>query len=123
VRDAHVGWLLLGLLASLAHIAARLTILPAIVLLYDRSAPVAALVFWPLALIYGGAAVPAPAGGGLMEVGFKALLGGAIPGAVFGAALIWWRFYTFYIYVPLGAFAAGHVVLRAMRRSERDQPL
>lgn len=120
VRGAHPGWLTLALIASIAHIAARLTILPAIVLLYDRSAPVAPLVFWPLALIYGGAAVPAPAGGGLMEVAFKATVGNAIPADVFGAALIWWRFYTFYIYVPLGALAAGHLVLRAMRRGDRE---
>jgi hypothetical protein len=122
VRGAHLGWLSLALIASIAHIAARLTILPAIVLLYDRTASLAPLIFWPLALIYGGAAVPAPAGGGLMEVAFKATLGSAIPPAVFGAALIWWRFYTFYIYVPLGAVAAGHLVLRAMRRGEREQP-
>lgn len=119
VRAAHPAWLLLALLSSVAHIGARLTILPAIVLAYDSSVPIAPLVFWPLALIYGGAAVPAPAGGGLMEVGFTAALGGAVPPAIFGAALIWWRFYTFYVYVPLGALAAGHVVLRAMRRVDR----
>jgi glycosyltransferase 2 family protein len=121
VRSAHPAWLLLALIASVAHIGARLTILPAIVLAYDAAVPVAPLVFWPLALIYGGAAVPAPAGGGLMEVGFNAALGSAVPPASFGAALIWWRFYTFYLYVPLGALAAGHVVMRAMRRADRPQ--
>ncbi len=120
VRTARVGWLFLALLASLAHIAARLTILPAIVLLYHPTIDAAPLIFWPLALIYGGAAVPAPAGGGVMEVAFKAVLGDAIPSAIFGAALIWWRFYTFYIYLPLGALAAGHLVLRAMRRADRE---
>ncbi len=120
VRSARPGWLLAALLASIAHIGARLTILPAIVLLYHPTLDAAALVFWPLALIYGGAAVPAPAGGGVMEVAFKAVLGGAIPSAIFGAALIWWRFYTFYIYLPLGALAAGHLVLRAMRRADRE---
>ncbi|MGQ0642731.1 MAG: lysylphosphatidylglycerol synthase transmembrane domain-containing protein [Gemmatimonadaceae bacterium] len=120
VRDARIGWLFLALLVSIAHIAARLTILPAIILLYDQSTALAPLVFWPLALLYGGAAVPAPAGGGLMEVAFKAVLGSTIPAAVFGAALIWWRFYTFYIYVPLGAIAAGHLVLRAMRRADHE---
>jgi uncharacterized protein (TIRG00374 family) len=122
VRDAHPGWLLAALASSVGHIAARLTILPAILLVYDASAALAPLVFWPLALIYGGAAVPAPAGGGLIEVGFKAAVSSSIPPAIFGAALIWWRFYTFYNYVPLGALAAGHVVLRAMRRSERAPP-
>jgi uncharacterized membrane protein YbhN (UPF0104 family) len=119
VRDARFGWLALALVVSIAHIAARLTILPAIVLSYGRAPDLAPLVFWPLALIYGGAAVPAPAGGGIIEVAFKATLGSVVPAAVFGAALIWWRFYTFYIYVPLGALAAGHLVLRAMRRGER----
>jgi uncharacterized membrane protein YbhN (UPF0104 family) len=124
VRTARIGWLLLGLLASVAHIAARLTILPAIVLLYHPTVNAAPLVFWPLALIYGGAAVPAPAGGGVLEVAFKAVLGDTIPSAIFGAALIWWRFYTFYIYLPLGALAAGHLVLRAMRRADRSsEPL
>lgn len=117
VRRARPGWLLLALLASIAHIGARLTILPAIVLLYRPTGPAGPLVFWPLALIYGGAAVPAPAGGGVLEVAFKAVLGDAIPSAIFGAALIWWRFYTFYVYLPLGALAAGHLVLRAMRRA------
>lgn len=121
VRAAHPAWLLLALLSSVGHIAARLTILPAIVFAYDASVPLAPLIFWPLALIYGGAAVPAPAGGGLMEVGFKAALDGAVPSAIFGAALIWWRFYTFYLYVPLGALAAGHLVMRAMRRADRPQ--
>jgi uncharacterized protein (TIRG00374 family) len=121
VRGAHPAWLLLALIASVAHIAARLTILPAIVLAYDSSVRLAPLIFWPLALIYGGAAVPAPAGGGLMEVGFRAALGSTVPPAIFGAALIWWRFYTFYLYVPLGALAAGHVVMRAMRRADRPQ--
>jgi uncharacterized membrane protein YbhN (UPF0104 family) len=55
-----------------------------------------------------------------VEVAFKAVLGGTIPSAIFGAALIWWRFYTFYIYLPLGALAAGHLVLRAMRRADRE---
>lgn len=119
-RRAHPGWMSLAVLASVAHIGARLTILPAIVLLYDEAATLAPLVFWPLALIYGGAAVPAPAGGGLIEVAFKAAVSGDIPPAIFGAALIWWRFYTFYIYVPLGALAAGHLVMRAMRRGDRD---
>ena len=44
--------------------------------------------------------------------------GGAIPAQLFGAALIWWRFYTFYIYILLGAVAAGNVVMRAIRKTE-----
>jgi uncharacterized membrane protein YbhN (UPF0104 family) len=49
---------------------------------------------------------------------FRAALGGAIPPALFAAALVWWRFYTFYIYIVLGALAAGSTVLRAVRKTE-----
>jgi uncharacterized membrane protein YbhN (UPF0104 family) len=49
---------------------------------------------------------------------FRAALGGAIPVQLFGAALVWWRFYTFYIYIVLGAIAAGNTVLRAVRKTE-----
>jgi uncharacterized membrane protein YbhN (UPF0104 family) len=58
---------------------------------------------------------PAPAGGGVIEVAFKAALRGSIPPAFLGASMVWWRFYTFYIYVVLGAAAAGRTVVRALR--------
>jgi glycosyltransferase 2 family protein len=38
---------------------------------------------------------------------------------VFGAALLWWRFYTFYVYILLGGLAAGRTVLRALRKTEQ----
>jgi uncharacterized membrane protein YbhN (UPF0104 family) len=51
-----------------------------------------------------------------VEVAFRATLGrGAIPARLFAASLVWWRFYTFYLYIALGALAAGRTVLRAMR--------
>jgi hypothetical protein len=39
--------------------------------------------------------------------------------SVLGGALIWWRFYTFYLYIVLGALAAGNTVLRALRVEPR----
>ena len=53
-----------------------------------------------------------------MEVAFRAALDGVVPRAIFGSALLWWRFYTFYIYILLGAIAAGNTVLRAVRKTE-----
>jgi uncharacterized membrane protein YbhN (UPF0104 family) len=82
------------------------------------SAPLAPLALWPLGFLYGAAVVPVPGGGGAVEVAFRAALGGAIPVTLFAAALVWWRFYTFYIYILLGAVAAGSTVLRAVRRTE-----
>ena len=105
-------------LASVVHVGIRLTVLPALVLTSAPSAPLAPLAVWPLGFLYGAAVVPAPGGGGAVEMAFRAALGANIPVALFGAALLWWRFYTFYIYIVLGALAAGGTVMRAVRRTE-----
>ena len=113
-RRAAIG----AFLASFVHVAIRLTVLPALVLTSVASAPVAPLALWPLGFLYGAAVVPAPGGGGAVEMAFRAALGHAIPVQLFAASLIWWRFYTFYIYILLGAVAAGNTVLRAVRKTE-----
>ena len=105
-------------LASFVHVAIRLTVLPALVLTSVASAPLAPLALWPLGFLYGAAVVPAPGGGGAVEMAFRAALGHAIPVRLFAASLVWWRFYTFYIYILLGAIAAGNTVLRAVRKTE-----
>ena len=51
---------------------------------------------------------------GAMEFGFSAIMQDVLPVDVMAAALIWWRFYSYYIYVLLGAFAAGRTVMRAL---------
>ena len=119
IRHMRVGMTGLALLASVLHICLRLAILPAIVYsLTDVHVPLAPLVLWPVALMWGSALAPLPGGGGAVEVGFRATLGHAMPATIFGAALIWWRFYTFYLFILLGALAAGNTVLRALR----DEP-
>jgi uncharacterized protein (TIRG00374 family) len=105
-------------LASVVHVGIRLTVLPALVLTSVSTAPLAPLALWPLGFLYGAAVVPAPGGGGAVEVAFRAALAGTIPRELFAAALIWWRFYTFYLYILLGALAAGNTVLRAIRKTE-----
>jgi uncharacterized protein (TIRG00374 family) len=118
-RQMRYGWATLSLLASVVHIAARLTVLPAIVYtMTNVYVPVAPLVVWPLGIIFGAAVVPAPGGGGAVELAFKAVLQGVIPADLFGASLVWWRFYTFYIYVAFGALVAGNTALRAIREAE-----
>jgi uncharacterized protein (TIRG00374 family) len=105
-------------LASVVHVGVRLTVLPALVLTSIPTVPLAPLAVWPLGFLYGAAVVPAPGGGGAVEVAFRAALGNDIPAELFAAALVWWRFYTFYIYILLGALAAGQTVLRAVRKTE-----
>ena len=114
-RSADRPLLGVSLLLSVAHVALRLAVLPALVLPAARGAALAPLVLWPLALQYGGGMAPAPGGGGMIEVAFKHTLSATIPHALVGASLVWWRFYTFYLYVALGAAAAGRTVLRALR--------
>ena len=118
VERVHPGAVTLAFLASVVHVGIRLTVLPALVLTSVPSVALAPLALWPLGFLYGAAVVPAPGGGGAVELAFRAALGTAIPARLFAAALVWWRFYTFYIYILLGALAAGGTVLRAVRRAE-----
>ena len=118
-KRMHLGWATAALLASIAHVAVRFTILPAIVYSATTAAvPLGPLVVWPLGIIYGAGLVPAPGGGGAVELAFRAALGGVIPAGAFGASLVWWRFYTFYVYIALGALVAGNTALRAVREAQ-----
>jgi hypothetical protein len=119
LRGATPGMLTAAFLTSLLHVIARLAVLPLLLLSFGVRLPFAPIVLWPMALIFGGNAVPAPGGGGLVEVGFKAALGDLIPPTYFAATLIWWRFYTFYALIVLGALAAGRTVMRAVSSSEK----
>ncbi len=101
--------------ASMVHVSLRLTVLPIIALAMNPQLPLAKLVLWPLVFLYGGAVAPAPGGGGAVEFGFKFAFAGIMTPSVLGGALIWWRFYTFYLYVILGALAAGSTVRRALQ--------
>lgn len=121
MRDMRVGMAGIALLTSIVHIMLRLAILPIIVYSFGVHVPAAPLILWPIALTYGSVVVAVPAGGGFIEVAFKETLGHAIPAAIFGASLIWWRFYTFYLYIILGAIAAGGTVLRALRPDDDDE--
>jgi uncharacterized protein (TIRG00374 family) len=119
VRNINPGWAVASFLASVVHVAMRLCVLPALVLpATTQPVPLAPLALWPLGFLYGVAVVPAPGGGGAVELAFRAALGHVIPAHVFPAALLWWRFYTFYIYIALGAIIAGGVALRAVRKTE-----
>lgn len=121
LRHAHPVKMAISLGCSVVHVAARLAILPVIALSLHAGTDLLSLVLWPLVLLYGGALVPAPAGGGAMEFGFKAAMDGTIPAGALATALIWWRFYSYFIYVLLGAIASGRTVMRALR-PERPGP-
>lgn len=121
-RDMHMGWATAALLASVFHVAVRFTILPAIVYSATTVAvPLAPLVIWPLGLVYGVGVLPAPGGGGAVELAFRAALSSTIPATIFAASLVWWRFYTFYLYIIVGAMVAGNIALRAVRDTQEAE--
>lgn len=114
LRHASPGLMAVSLTCSVAHIGGRLMTLPIIIWSLGADVPLTSLILWPLVLLYGGALIPAPAGGGAMEFGYAAIMDDVLPADVLAASLIWWRFYSYYIYVLLGAFAAGRTVMRAL---------
>jgi uncharacterized protein (TIRG00374 family) len=118
VRNIDMRWAAASYTMSVIHVAMRLCVLPALVLGAGASAPLAPLALWPLGFLYGAAVVPAPGGGGAVELAFRAALAGVIGRKYFAAALLWWRFYTFYIYIILGAIVAGNTALRAVRKTQ-----
>ncbi|MBL8958401.1 MAG: hypothetical protein JNJ98_01000, partial [Gemmatimonadetes bacterium] len=69
---------------------------------------------------YGAAIAPAPGGGGVVEFAFNAALGGVLSPRLMAASLIWWRVYSFYIYILIGAIAAGRTVMQALRRNRNQ---
>jgi hypothetical protein len=111
-----------SLACSVLHITGRLMILPIIIASLGAQVDLTSLVLWPLVLLYGGALIPAPAGGGAMEFGFSAIMQDVLPPDTMAASLIWWRFYSYYVYVLLGAFAAGRTAMRALNQRPRSGP-
>jgi uncharacterized protein (TIRG00374 family) len=119
LKDARMWPMTGAFLASMLHVSLRLAVLPIVALAMNPSLPLAKLVLWPLVFLYGGAVAPAPGGGGAVEFGFNFAFSGVMTPSVLGGALVWWRFYTFYLYVVFGGLAAGSTVLRALRDETR----
>jgi uncharacterized protein (TIRG00374 family) len=118
LRHVKMKWIVASFVASVIHVAVRLVVLPAIVYGAGGKAPLAPLALWPLGFLYGAAVVPAPGGGGAVELAFSAALKNVIGTKLFAPSLLWWRFYTFYIYIVLGALAAGRTALRALKKRD-----
>jgi uncharacterized membrane protein YbhN (UPF0104 family) len=118
MRNIDLRWAFASFLMSGIHVSIRLVVLPSIVYASGGDAPLAPLALWPLGFLYGAAVVPAPGGGGAVELAFSAALKDVIGVRLFAPALLWWRFYTFYIYILLGALAAGRTAIRALKKRD-----
>lgn len=115
LRTARITPMFFAMLASVVHILLRLVVLVIIVLAVAPETAIASLMLWSLVLLYGSAMAPAPAGGGAVELSFRLALAGVLSADVLGGSLLWWRFYTFYLYMVLGALSAGKTVRRTLR--------
>jgi uncharacterized membrane protein YbhN (UPF0104 family) len=93
---------------SVVHIAARLSLLPALALQAAPTGSMTELLAWPLVLLYASALVPLPSGGGTVEISFLLLLRGVLPAAQLAVLLFWWRFYSYFLLTLCG----GLVLLR-----------
>ncbi len=120
VRDARLGPMLASLGFSVLHVFGKLAVLPPLVWAVAPDVPLADLVLWPLVFLYGGAIAPAPAGGGAIEFGFQLAFRDVLSPALLAGSLIWWRAYTLYLYILLGALAAGSTARRALRDTPEE---
>ena len=53
-------------------------------------------------------------------LGFSLGLRKVLDPSTLAASLIWWRFYSFYIYLIAGAIVAGTTVLRAINNANKS---
>jgi uncharacterized membrane protein YbhN (UPF0104 family) len=111
--------MLVAFTLSLAHVALRLAVLPALVYGAGAHTPLAPLIIWPLLLLYGGAIAPAPGGGGAIEFGFSLGLRKVLDRWWSAAGLLGGRVYWFYLHRRAGAVVAGTTVLRAINNSSK----
>jgi uncharacterized membrane protein YbhN (UPF0104 family) len=92
---------------TIVSVAARVAILPVLVLTLDVHPPIGAVAMGSFALLYSQLVLPTPAGAGAVELGF---LGGAAGelGSDEALLLLTWRFYTTAFGVLLGVLLALH---------------
>jgi uncharacterized membrane protein YbhN (UPF0104 family) len=104
VRRAPRWALGAGALLTVASLAARALILPALVWGLPDRPPFAQMFFGALALLHAPLIVPLPSGGGGLEVAFlNGFAGNFVARQV--TMLLWWRFYTAILLTVFGVYA------------------
>jgi len=101
--EMGLGRLVLMYLYCLAHWLLRYSILPVVIWIFGQSIPWGYLFVMQGVLLFLGQVTFVPGGGGSVEVGFSALLAPYLSATPTAAALLVWRFTTFYWYLIAGA--------------------
>lgn len=108
--------LILLYLYCLLHWMLRYGVLPMVIWLLDQSIPWGYLFIMQGILLFLGQVTFLPGGGGGVEIGFSALLSPYLNASSTAAALLLWRFATFYWYLIAGApvfmLATGRMAMR-----------
>ena len=119
LQRARPGAMLVAFALSLTHVALRLAVLPALVYGAGAHAARAAHHLAAAAAVWrrhcAGAREAAEPSSSAFALGLRKVL----DPSMFAAALIWWRVYSFYLYLLAGAIVAGTTVLRAINNSSK----
>jgi uncharacterized membrane protein YbhN (UPF0104 family) len=117
-RRMPPGPLVAAAFLAFVNLACRTAILPVLMLTLPSPPPLGPAVLGSFALLYSQLVLPTPSGAGVVDLGFLAGAAGNV-GAGDGALLFWWRFYTTFLGVGMGAYFAvrefGWSALRGVR--------
>lgn len=120
VRRAPPWVLAAGALLTVASVAARAMILPALVWGHADAPPLGVMFFGALALIHAPLVVPLPSGGGGIEVAFLSGFAGEFGAGHQVLLLLLWRFYTVILLTVLGVYVLlrtqGFTVVKELLR-------
>jgi uncharacterized membrane protein YbhN (UPF0104 family) len=92
-------------LLGLVNVAARTATLPVLLMTLPEPPPLGPAILGSFALLYSQLALPTPSGAGVVDIGLLAGAAGSTGGSGV-AILLWWRFYTTFAGVGIGAWFA-----------------
>ena len=118
---ASMGLGRLGLLYlyCLMHWMLRYSVLPLVILILGQAIPWGYLFVMQGVLLFLGQVTFLPGGGGGVEIGFSAMLTPYLNASTTAAALLLWRFVTFYWYLLAGAPVFALVTGKSVARLQK----
>mgnify|MGYP000883462123 CR=1 FL=1 len=115
-----VGMLVLAGMSTLGLMAVPVCVYHAFGM---RGAPWAQLLTASFLLFMSASYTPLPGASGAQEGGFALFFQGLFPQGVMGVAILVWRFFTFYLFLIIGAVMSIVNNLRENRRHAREEKL
>jgi len=97
--------LLASALLGFINVVARTAILPVLLMTLPEPPPLGPAILGSFALLYSQLALPTPSGAGVVDIGLLAGAAGSTGGSGV-AILLWWRTYTTFAGVAIGAWFA-----------------